>query len=114
MRVFGCLSFACNPTQSKDKFAAKGVPCVFIGYPSSTKGFRLLNLVTMQPFVTRHVMFSEKVFPLNTNSEHSYMTPMPTAMSQSQTPHFDDEICLVDQTETVNQHTNNNSAWDHM
>lgn len=39
LRVFGCLAIGYNPTISTDKFAARGIPCVFLGYPPNKKGF---------------------------------------------------------------------------
>lgn len=51
MKIFGCLAFASNPTLTTDKFAPRGVSFVFMGYPSLQKGYRLLNLLTMQIFV---------------------------------------------------------------
>lgn len=33
LKSFGCLAFASNPEHTTDKFAARGVACVFIGYP---------------------------------------------------------------------------------
>lgn len=35
LREFGCLAFASNPSNNKDKFDARGVPCIFLGYPST-------------------------------------------------------------------------------
>lgn len=49
MKIFGCLAFSTNPTHTTDKFDPRGVPCVFLGYPALQKGYRLLNLLTMQP-----------------------------------------------------------------
>ena len=50
LRVFGCLVFALNPARVKDKLMPKGVPCVFLGYPHTQKGYKLLNLLTKQNF----------------------------------------------------------------
>lgn len=47
LRVFGCLAFASNPLHTAYKFAPRSVPSVFIGYPPTNKGYRLLNLTTM-------------------------------------------------------------------
>ena len=63
LRVFGCLAFASNPQHSSDKFQPRGVTCTFLGYPSSQKGYKLLNLLTNQTFVSRDVMFHETIFP---------------------------------------------------
>lgn len=63
LRVFGCLAVAYNPNLKHDKFEPRGVPCLFIGYPSSQKGYKLLNMLTKQKFVTRHVKFFEHIMP---------------------------------------------------
>ncbi|CAO2825263.1 unnamed protein product [Amaranthus hypochondriacus] len=63
MRVFGCLTLACNPDRNVDKLSARGVPCVFLGYPSTQKGYRLLNLFTKEVFVSRDVQWYENIFP---------------------------------------------------
>ena len=46
LKVFGCLAFAHDPKRHTDKFNARGVPCVFIGYPATQKAYRLLNFLT--------------------------------------------------------------------
>ncbi|KAL8121683.1 hypothetical protein AgCh_018423 [Apium graveolens] len=53
MRSFGCLAFAHNPGREKDKFKAKGTPCIFIGYSAKQKGYKLQNLLTGTSFVSR-------------------------------------------------------------
>lgn len=77
MKVFGCLSFSTNPSFSTDKFTHKAVPCVFIGYPPLTKGFKLFNLLTNKEFISRDVVFHETNFPFHINSVESYMNPLP-------------------------------------
>lgn len=80
IKAFGCLAFAMNPVHTTDKFKPRGVPCVFVGYPPTQKGYRLLDLKTMQLFVSRDVSFNESIFPLNKNTPKPYMTPLPTEM----------------------------------
>ncbi|KAL8145823.1 hypothetical protein AgCh_003826 [Apium graveolens] len=80
MKCFGCLAFAINLAHSSDKFASRGVPCVFIGYPPTQKGYRMLDLSTIQTFVSRDVMFNETIFPLNVTTHKPYMSPLPTVM----------------------------------
>ena len=63
LKVFGCLVLASNPSRKKDKFHARGVPCVFLGYPQSHKGYKLLNLTNNSIFVSRDVRFYENIFP---------------------------------------------------
>jgi len=80
MRTFGCLVFAANPSITHDKFNARGIPCVFLGYPSSQKGYKLLNLQSHHTFVSRDVRFIEDVFPFHKDSFEAYMTPIPVNM----------------------------------
>jgi len=87
MRTFGCLAFASNPSRSHDKFDARGIPCVFLGYPPSQKGYKLLNIQTQQIFVSRDVRFVEHVFPYHRDSFEAYMTPTLVPMC---TPSWDD------------------------
>lgn len=83
MKSFGCLAFAMNPTHTTDKLAPRGIPCVFVGYPLTQKGFRLLDIQTLQMFVSRDVTFHETIFPFNLNTPKPYLLPMPTVMPQS-------------------------------
>ena len=62
-KVFGCLAMASNPTRTTNKFSSQGIPCIFLGYPSSQKGYKLLNLYTQKIFVSRDVSFHEHIFP---------------------------------------------------
>jgi len=43
LKVFGCLAMASNPSRSHDKFDPRGVPYLFLGYPSHKKGYKLMN-----------------------------------------------------------------------
>lgn len=63
MKTFGCLTMASNPANSGDKFNERGVPCVFLGYPQTQKGYKLLNLNTNMVFVSRDVRFYEGIYP---------------------------------------------------
>lgn len=63
LRAFGCLAMASNPSIVKDKLQARGVPCIFLGYPQNQKGYKLYNLLTNQNFVSRDVRFYESIYP---------------------------------------------------
>ena len=43
------------------KFAFRGVPCVFLGYPSEKKGYKLLNMTSQLVFISRDVRIGETV-----------------------------------------------------
>ena len=45
LKVFRCLAMASNPSRNHDKFDPRGVPCLFLGYPSH-QGYKLMNLLT--------------------------------------------------------------------
>ncbi|XP_074293705.1 uncharacterized protein LOC141620839 [Silene latifolia] len=61
--VFGCLTMVYNPSRDKDKFQPRGIPCIFLGYPLSKKGYRVYDIVKKTVFVSRDVKFFETVFP---------------------------------------------------
>ena len=63
LKIFGCLAFAYNPQRTTDKFEPRGVPCVFLGYSDTEKGYSLLSMLTQRCFVSRDMRFVEHVFP---------------------------------------------------
>lgn len=62
LRVIGCLAFATN-LKKGDKFAPKAKKSILLGYAVSQKGYKLLDLETKVIFISRDVIFHEKVFP---------------------------------------------------
>lgn len=70
MKPLGCLALAYNPNQNQDKLNPRGVPCVFLGYPASQKGYKFLNLLTKHTFVSRDVKWYENIFPYTLSPKH--------------------------------------------
>jgi len=95
MKVFGCLAFASNPSKTGDKFQPKGIPCVFLGYPATQKGYKLLNLLTHQTFVSRDVVFHEHIFPFHQSSLQQYKYPLPIAFQPPTLVGIDGETAEV-------------------
>ncbi|XP_074288033.1 uncharacterized protein LOC141613192 [Silene latifolia] len=86
-RVFGCLVMVHNPSRKKDKFQARGIPCVFLGYPLSQKGYRVYGIVKKTVFVSRDVRFLEDVFSYKINNFSQFLPSLqavdrPTSISQ--------------------------------
>jgi len=67
-QIFGCLCFSNLCDYAKHKFEQKSLPCIFLGYHTSYKGFRCLDLVSHRVFVTLHARFDENVFPFSSSS----------------------------------------------
>jgi histone deacetylase 1/2 len=69
LRVFGCLCYPNQSATAKHKLSPQSVACVFLGYPSSHKGYRCLDLQTRRVIISRHVVFDESVFPFSHSTE---------------------------------------------
>lgn len=65
LRVFGCLCYPNNLSISPHKLAPRSVACVLLGYPSTHRGYRCLNIGTRKIIISRHVTFVEDVFPFS-------------------------------------------------
>lgn len=52
---------------SPHKLAPRSTACVFLGYPSSHKGYRCLDLSTRRIIISPHVVFDESCFPLSSS-----------------------------------------------
>lgn len=59
MKCFGCFIMASNV----NRLSPRGLPCVFLGYPQTQKGYKLLDLKTNKLFVSRNVQFYKTIFP---------------------------------------------------
>jgi len=49
LRTFGCLYYATN-LQPLTKFSPRARQCIFVGYPSNQKSYRVYDLTTRQCF----------------------------------------------------------------
>ena len=62
LKVFGCDAFMHVPQETRKKWDAKSVKCIFIGYSQIRKGYRLWNPQTKRVHETRDVVFVENDF----------------------------------------------------
>ncbi|MCO5581903.1 hypothetical protein L7F22_035792 [Adiantum nelumboides] len=59
LRVFGCFAYAHIPQKLRGKLDDKAVKCIFVGYSSGSKGYRLYSSATNKIFESRDVIFAE-------------------------------------------------------
>jgi histone deacetylase 1/2 len=78
LRVFGCLCYPNLSATAPHKLSPRSTACVFLGYPSSHRGYRCLDMATRRVITSRHVVFDECTFPFAA----SLPTP-PTSPSDS-------------------------------
>ena len=115
MKTFGCLAMAYNPDRHKDKFSTKAVPCVFLGYPTTQKGYKLENLLTKQQFISRDVKFYEHVFPMQSTQPKSFMNPLPFNMpSLPSNTILQTEPILSDDDTPTDTHITTQEATDNL
>ncbi|XP_020229969.1 uncharacterized protein LOC109810814 [Cajanus cajan] len=63
LQVFGCLCYMKTPLKPDDKFATRAHKCIFVGYPTDQKEWRVYNLDTKKFSTSRDIIFYERIFP---------------------------------------------------
>ena len=61
MRVFGCTAYSHIPKDERHKLDDKALRCIFLGYSTNGKGYRLYNPNRRKIVHSRDVKFNEFV-----------------------------------------------------
>ena len=59
LRVSGCIAYAQVPKARRKKLDDRGEKCIFIGYSTHSKAYKLYNPTTKKVLESRDVIFSE-------------------------------------------------------
>ncbi|KAM1079184.1 hypothetical protein ACFX2B_013776 [Malus domestica] len=60
LKVFGSVCYALVPSQLRHKLQESSNKCIFVGYGTNEKGYRLYNLKTQKINLSRDVIFDEE------------------------------------------------------
>ena len=68
-------------SRDRTKFDARVKPCMVLGYPFGTKGYKVYDLATKTSFVSRDVIFKESIFLFKHWISHSKSFSIPSSPS---------------------------------
>ncbi|CAN0824684.1 Retrovirus-related Pol polyprotein from transposon TNT 1-94 [Linum grandiflorum] len=87
LKTFGCLCYPYLRPYTTNKMDFRSLPCIFLGYSSTHKGYLCYHQPNSRLYIARHVIFNEEVFPYTPHSSTSSSasqpsTPAPNSLLQ--------------------------------
>lgn len=93
LRVFGCLCFSTDANPKKDKFKARAIKCIFLGYSPRNKVYKVFEYNTNKLILSRDVIFHEQKFLFDGqekgNSENSIPLPL---VNDEEIDHVEEDV----------------------
>lgn len=71
LKSFRCLCYASTSLKQRHKFLPRSKACVFLGYPSGYKGYKLMDLERNIVLISRNVLFHEDILHFSYQQSHS-------------------------------------------
>ncbi|GKV24632.1 hypothetical protein SLEP1_g34217 [Rubroshorea leprosula] len=71
LRIFGCDAYVWVPKEKRTKVDKNSKRCIFLGYETGTKGYRLWDPTARKLIISRYVVFNEDVFQGKTKNEEA-------------------------------------------
>jgi len=79
LRVFGCIAYALINSPARRKLDEKCEKCIFVGYSTQSKAYKLYNPVSGKITVNRNVVFNEDAsWNFNSTNESSNIKLLPS------------------------------------
>ena len=83
LRVFGCTAYSHIPKDERQKLDAKARKCIFLGYSSNRKGYRLYDQSSRKVIHSRDVKFNELVCGVEKESSADTPAEKPRVVIES-------------------------------
>jgi hypothetical protein len=75
LRTFGYLCYPLLRPYNSHKLQPRSVECVFLGYPTNAKDYLCYDPKSQKYYTSRHVLFTESIFPFTQQSSTTPYTP---------------------------------------